>query len=226
MTIDVPYVREKFGVYNELYFRSSLPEIPIRLSNARTYVGALQYKRRRTREGKWEAYDFVMRISTRYELPESEIEDTIIHEMIHYYILYHNIPDTSMHGATFKRIMNHINTEYGRHITIRHKTTLEDHQKDTQVRQHIICVSELNDGTTGITLPTRTTIFRLWDLMPTISSVVRTRWYLSNDPYFNKFPRSRTIKIYRIPADELTGHLDEVNRLQRVGSKLIVQNRQ
>ena len=46
-------------------------------------------------------YDFKLRINKRIDLPEQEIEDIIIHEMIHYHIAYNGIKDTSTHGRVF-----------------------------------------------------------------------------------------------------------------------------
>ena len=44
--------------------------------------------------------------NTRVDLPEREVEDTIIYEMIHYHIGYNWLEDASAHGPLFLSIMN------------------------------------------------------------------------------------------------------------------------
>lgn len=224
MTPDIPYIKEKFRKFNQLFFKSSLPEIPVRLSTARTYHGLLQCKMRRNLSGKVEAYDYVLCVSTRYDLPEVEVDDTIIHEMIHYYILYHRIHDDAPHGHQFVGIMNRINAEYGRHVTIRHKIGDECHQRDTEVRQHLICVTEFANGKRGITISTRTRLFQLWNEIPQLSGVVSVRWYISTDPYFNRYPRSSSLKVYTIPQDELEDHLQSAKSLKKIGDTIRVMS--
>jgi len=115
---DVQYLKSKFDEFNRLFFDGKLPEIPVGLSRARSYLGICACKRRWAWFGRREYYDFRIRISTRYELTAEEIEDTLIHEMIHYHIWLNRIKDTSAHGEVFRGIMDRINTGYGRHVTV------------------------------------------------------------------------------------------------------------
>ena len=118
MTPTVPYLEAKFDEFNELIFEGKLPKIPVALSKATTYVGICTYKVRRRLFRKPELYNFKLRISTRFDLSEAELEDTIIHEMIHYYMRLNGIKDTSAHGKVFRQMMADINSKYGRHIRI------------------------------------------------------------------------------------------------------------
>ena len=72
---------------------------------------------------KEEHYDFRLRINTRIDLPEEEIEDTIIHEMIHYFIEVNKMEDSSAHGPLFLHMMNTINEKFGRHLTVSRKAS-------------------------------------------------------------------------------------------------------
>ena len=65
-------------------FAGQLPKLPIELSDAKTFLGKCVFKIRKGNDGKNICYDFKLRINTRIDLPETEIEDTIIHEMNHY----------------------------------------------------------------------------------------------------------------------------------------------
>lgn len=216
------YAERKFDELNERCFEGGLPRVSIRMSRARTYLGQLGFKRRRKLWGKWEYYDFVLRISTRMDLPEQEVEDTLLHEMIHLYIAYHHLKDTSTHGQIFRKLMNDLNQRFDRHITVSHRKTQEELAQDTQRRAHLICVSTFRSGERGITIAAKSRVFRLWDVMPRFPEVTATEWVLSYDPYFNRYPRALTPKIYRIDQEILSAHLKDAQRLIRQGSRIVV----
>lgn len=65
----------------------------------------------------------MLRINTRFDLPEDLLQDTILHEMIHYYIAVNHLRDTSTHGQLFRREMKRINEQGNRHITISYRLT-------------------------------------------------------------------------------------------------------
>lgn len=80
MKATIPYIERKFEEFNQQMFAGQLPKLPIELSNAKTFLGVCVYKKRRLPNGEIEKYDFRLRINTRIDLSEQEIEDTIIHE--------------------------------------------------------------------------------------------------------------------------------------------------
>ncbi|NPD80626.1 sprT domain-containing protein [Prevotella sp. PINT] len=121
MVATIPYIEGKFNEYNGLIFNGELPAIPIKLSKAKTSLGQLAFKRRRTWYGRTVYSDFRLRVSTHFDLPENELEDIIIHEMIHYYIFVNRLKDKSAHGPLFRQMMKDINTRYGRNISISRK---------------------------------------------------------------------------------------------------------
>ena len=122
MIATLPYIEEKYRAFNKEVFGGELPAVRLELSRARSFLGALVSKRRRTwLFGPIEHYDYRLRISTRFDLPETTLEDILLHEMIHYYIAVKNIRDTSAHGHAFRDLMKQINREYGRHISITYR---------------------------------------------------------------------------------------------------------
>ena len=125
-------LQQQFDALNKQCFGGQLPKVRIQLSKARTYLGQLGYKRRRKLLGGWEYYDYVIRISIRLEHTEDEITDTLLHEMIHLYISVNHLKDTSTHGVLFRKIMNELNTRYGRHITVSHHRTKEELEQDQE----------------------------------------------------------------------------------------------
>ncbi len=218
----VDYLHQQFDTLNQKCFGGELPKVRIQQSKARTYLGQLGYKRRRKLFGGWEYYDYVIRISIRLEHTEEEITDTLLHEMIHLYISVKHLKDTSTHGKIFRQMMKEINSRYGRHITISHHRTKEEQEQDTQQRIHLICVSTFDSGERGITIAARSRIFMLWDRLKRFPKVTDTCWYLSKDPFFNRFPRSLTPKIYRIGNSDLEAHLVDAKPLIKQEGRIIV----
>jgi len=217
-TID--YIRKKFDAFNALCFDGSLAPIPIRLSNARTFLGQVSYKRTRGFGGRMRYSDFVLKISTKVERTEEVLEDTILHEMIHYWILSNGMQDDATHGRIFRAKMAEINTKFNRHITVTHKATEAERELDDEKRLHLICVTTFANGQHGITIAARSRLFRLWDFMPHLKIVKSIQWYASTDPYFNRYPRALTPKIYPVPTDELQAHLRDAKPLIREGNTI------
>lgn len=211
----VEYLEERFGTFNELCFDGALPRIPIKLSNARSFVGRLQYRPVRDWRGRVvRKEDFLLRISTRFDLPEDEIEDTLIHEMIHYWIALEGLKDSSTHGKLFRAKMKEINAQHGRHLTISHRSSPEELDRDTRVSQHYFCVSQLSDGRTAITVVASTCVSRIRRAFRWSSTIRSQSWYSSTDPWFNRFPRCRTPKLFPVDAEMLRPHLEGAEALK------------
>lgn len=214
----IQYIEQKFKEFNTLMFGGKLTMPPIQLSNARTFVGQCAAKRRHTLFHGTQLYDFRLKFSVLFDLPECEWEDTIIHEMIHYYIGANGLKDTSSHGQLFREIMDTINKRYGRNLTITHKSTPE--QKEAVISKkkvwHVIALVYFADGRKGIkVLPRirqRITAYRSTMLRdPRIS---RIDLFMSNDPYFNRFPNSSAFNVILADEKEFMPHIDEAEPLE------------
>lgn len=212
----IPYIEKKFEEFNQQMFAGKLPKLPIELSRAKTFLGVCAFKKRRTLLGKTVRYDFRLRISTHFDLLESEVEDTIIHEMIHYYIGVNQLKDTSTHGVLFRQMMNEINEKFGRNVTVSHKNTdvQAEASADTKVRWRVIAVVSFDDGKKGIKV--------LPKVMPTIrrycnnvrhgKGVTKVDLYLSNNPFFNRYPSSGAFKVYFLEASAIDEQLSSAQR--------------
>lgn len=211
MTVTVEYLKERFDHFNALCFGGKLPPVSIELSRARTYLGQCVCKTRRKLLGRLERYDFKLRISTRVELAQDELEDVLLHEMIHYYIGINQLKDTSAHGQLFRAKMQEINTLYGRHITISHRYTAEQRKQvtDTRRRWHVVAVVTMTDGRTGIKVLPRIEqrITRYYNMVLSSPEVAAVNLYMTDDPFFNKYPNSSALKVHYIDEAELTQHL-------------------
>ena len=202
------YIQNQYNRFNELIFAGRLPAVRIELSTAGTFLGRAEYKAIEDDFGIVIGYkDYVLRSSSKYDLDEHEVEDTIIHEMIHLYIANFNVQDESALGPVFRTIMNVINEKYGRNVCISHKGTEEEIEQDNTAKQYILCVTELNDWDHGITVCARSKVFQIKDELPKRFKFKSMKWYVSTDPFFNRYPKATTAKIYKIPEDLFVLHI-------------------
>lgn len=224
MKATIPYVEKKFEEFNRLIFDGKLPKLPIELSDAKTFLGVCVYKKRRTLLGKVVCYDFKLRINTRIDLDEAEVEDIIIHEMIHYYIGYNRIVDTSAHGRVFRQLMTEINERYGRHIKVSHKPTLEQKEQlyGSKERWHMVALIVFKDGRTGIKVLPRiaSKIVNYYNVVGRESTIERIELYMTNDTYFNRYPNSSALRVHAIDRAEAERHLAGAERWVCDGTRI------
>ena len=148
----IEYVQQKFREFNVTMFDGRLPEPPISITNAKTYLGVCAFRKHRKWHGRLEYSDFKIRISRRFDLPQNEIDDTIIHEMIHYYIGLFSPADMPGHSPLFRKMMADINERFGRHISVSHRLSKEQQEQaiDNRPKKHVVASVVLKDGRTGI----------------------------------------------------------------------------
>lgn len=215
------YVEQRFDYFNTLCFGGKLPKVPVRMSHAKGFLGQLRFRIKHHVFRSSEFCNFTLHVNSRFDLPQQVIDDTIIHEMIHLYIHFNRITDTAPHGEKFRAVMNAINHRHGRNISIRHTSTPEELDSDTHVKPHIICLSTLADGSRCVTVCARTRVFDIYRLLDSSPSVTRMEWFFSKDAYFNRFPSSKTAKLYRISDDDIDTYLmKNARRLKCDGHKI------
>lgn len=103
MALTVDILHAWFRQFNADYFGDELPVPRIALSKARTRLGTMSYRRVR-KLLRWTYTDFTIRISTYYECSEREYQETLLHEMIHYYIAYKTSPTHRRTAKCFARL--------------------------------------------------------------------------------------------------------------------------
>lgn len=74
----------------------------------------------------------------------------------------------------------------------------------------------------GITVATRSKLFYLWDEIPKFPKVEEWHWYSTTNPFFNRYPRASTVKIYAISLEDLDVHLKGAKALVREGNTIRV----
>lgn len=227
MIPNLDFVNSSFLNFNREIFNNHLPLPRFKLTRARTFHGKLVYKYKRTLGFK-KAYDFEMRISTSFSLPEKEWEDVVIHEMIHLFIAVAGIKDKSSHGPEFRKMMANINRTYGRNITISARSGAEESIKknvDTHITAHYVCIAKMNDGNFAIAPVATTKIFMLWDFKRFFPQISSLRWIGSTSPFFNSFPHVRTPKLYKVTESMLRENLKGSVLLEREGNRIKIVNR-
>lgn len=226
MRATAEYVRARFDYFNLLCFEGKLPPIAVRITNAKSYLGKVTCRKERGLFRGERFRDFQMLISNRRDLDPFVIDDTILHEMIHYHILYNRIKDTSAHGPVFRKIMTDFNRRFGRRMTVSHRVTEEEHDRNQERKANAVCVARMKDGRTAIMVAARSALFNLWDGMEKWEAVAEHRWIYSDHPYFGRFPRSRTLKLYHADPDSLQEALLDARPLKRVGTRIEIRKKE
>lgn len=115
MGLTINYLQRKFNEYNKRFFAGTLPPIKIKIGRSKKLFGYYHYRYNTYTNEIIEQY---INISRYYEQTLKQYDETLIHEMIHYYIKYNKISDSSIHGHKFREIMNNINNSSDFNITI------------------------------------------------------------------------------------------------------------
>lgn len=224
MIATVPYIEKKFEEFNQQIFAGKLPKLPVELSDAKTFLGLCVFKRRKGENGKTEYYDFKLRINTRLDLPENEVEDVIIHEMIHYFIGYNQLEDATAHGPIFTHMMNEINTKYDRNISVSHKSTDEQKEAlvDKKAHYRVVAVVAFHDGRVGIKVLPRVlpSILKYYNGVQKSKEVLAVQLYMSNNAFFNKYPNSSSLKVYYLEPSDIKENLEDAEVLECDGETI------
>lgn len=196
----LPLLHQAFAKLNLAYFSGELPPIAIKLSRARSRLGSFMVAYRKTAGGTIAVTSRHIAISNQFDREEIEIENVLLHEMIHYCLHLRGVTGETGHGPSFRHLQEQVNSRGLHHVSVSVKTrpgeTIPRHTR------RAVILSTMTDGTKGITVcsETRVTwllaIFRKWD------KVRESKTYISTDPFFNQFPTVRTPKIFPIAEEE------------------------
>ena len=213
MNADIAYVQEKFREFNRRMFDGKLPEPPMAVTNAKTYLGVCAFRKHRKWNGKLEYSDFKIRISKRFDLPQEEIDDTIIHEMIHYWIGLYSPADMPGHSPLFRKMMKEINQRFDRNIRVSHRLSAEQLEQtiDNRPKKHVVARVMLKDGRIGIkVIPCMERHIRRYQRgMMASGKVGSIEFFQTTDPFFNRFPSSSAFTVYFPDPDVISAHLPD-----------------
>ncbi len=189
------YISAKFLVYNAQCFGGELPPVALRISHGASRLGSFSFDRRHPAESRR------ISISDRFDMTGSELDDVLIHEMIHYYLHLKGMADPTPHGPNFRAMMERINATHGRSVSIRTRLSAETRQTGARPRLNLIALLTLSDGTRGMAICGKGSAARLHAAFRRSPRVRRIEWFSSRHPFFSAYPLLRTPKYFALPPD-------------------------
>lgn len=209
MIANIKFAEQKFTEFNRRMFAGRLPAIRFELSEAKTFLGQYEHK----------GNERLIKLSTFYDLQEAELEDIIIHEMIHYFIAYNGLKDTSSHGDIFRALMESINAAHNRRIAIRHKISEPLPQatnRTIRAKWHVIAAVYMHNGSCGLKVLPRVLpkIKYYRDSVLASPKVTRIDLFLSNNRFFERYPNSAALRVYNIDRKTLEENLKDAEPLK------------
>ncbi len=202
MRATLKFLEERFDKYNREIFRSILPVPTMHISSARSFVGQFKVERQRSIMGRTKE-TLHLTLSDRYDLDESTLEDIVIHEMIHFLIHYKKIKDSSSHGRNFREIMNSINKQFGRHITVSHRCSKKELESDDANAHSIVCLCTMTDGRKLVCRVSQSKVFEIFHAFQNWDKVAKQEWYWVYGSYFNRYRRVLTPKVFSVDEEGL-----------------------
>lgn len=221
MYFTLPFISDSFHRFNKLVFEDKLPTPIFLLSHARTFVGKFEARGKRDWMGRTH-WNYVLRFSTAFDLPQEELEDTILHEMIHFSLRVSDRRDATPHGPNFRAMMEIINERFNRHITVSHDSKGKGSPVLRRASWHIVGVVSFRDGRKGIkVLPRIEQRVLEWNRrVLTSSTVTSTKYYLALHELFQRYPNSTAMKVGIVDEAELNEALKDAIELEIVGNRL------
>lgn len=216
------YIIERFDYYNQLCFDGKLQRPPITLNTRYAQMGVTKWNVRSDENGKSYNTNFSIEISVRRDLPEEEYTDTLVHEMIHYYIGSNNLKDDSTHGTLFCQKMDEIFQKYGIKTSIAFEPS-EEEMVNTKTRYRYVCVADAEDGHMLVAVVARNKLFQFWNIIPTMKGVSNVHWYLSDRQIFETFPVAVSPRLIYMEADKLHHYLSGAKELENTGTVIRVK---
>ncbi|MEE0979162.1 MAG: SprT-like domain-containing protein [Muribaculaceae bacterium] len=217
MQFTLDFINTKFDEFNSHIFAGLLPKPPILLCDTKNTIGQCVSPIGPILAGQPRHSFFKLRFSLRFDMKQNELEDVIIHEMIHYFILLHGLTDSSPHGDIFKALMHSINAKHGRNISIRYKSQNGDTARimDERKTWHVIAVMTASDGKSYIKVLPRVAerIVKFRNDVLKAQNIRSIDLYLHNNPFFNQYPVSAALRMYLLSKEEIDKNLAGARKL-------------
>lgn len=126
----ISFMAENFKRFNEQFFNNELPIPVFALMKRSNVFGQFSVNKRY----------YIIRLNSMYDRELKAVETTLIHEMIHLYIHYHNLYDNASHGRTFHRIAARIKSESNGYYDIKKCSPikLENEYDKTNTPRYVI----------------------------------------------------------------------------------------
>lgn len=200
---------EWFTALNAKYFNGSLPMPEMVLSRSRTRLGYMKCVRGRGILSS-QKRDYSIHLSIYYDCDERQYQNVMLHEMIHYYISYKELKDTSTHGRLFSSMAERFNSD-GWHITTTEKC--QGWKVRTGLRRpkmRLLLLVETRKGERYLSVVNPRYAITLERQIEAQGSFFRSRqWYVSADQRFESWREVRSMRG-RLMTDESMKELEGV----------------
>ena len=195
----IAYLSAKFDELNKQCFSGKLMRPEIRLNTRLRALGVMRTSIMKDKEGNVRRKDMWIEISTRRDLSEDTLTHVLLHEMIHYYIAFHDLKDDGMHGKLFVEIMEKLNREHGYHLTVKYASTDEE-LINLRTHERHVCVMRFGSGEYGVMVVAKNRLRELDKEARERPDVSEITWYVSDREIFGKFPVA--VRLRWCPIDE------------------------
>lgn len=213
MTLDTKTLREWFDYFNHLCFQDGLPVPQLKLSKSRTRLGTMTCRRIR-RHIIMTKRTYTLRISTYYESTERELQDVLLHEMIHYFISFNNLHDTSPHGKLFIKMMNEINRTHRRNITVSsHSANKKVAATISKQLPRLVLAMEMNGKECYLTVVNQRYANDIKSKLKIVKDLTSHSWFVSADPFFHDFPTVRSLRARKVSRETLEQKVAEGQKI-------------
>lgn len=201
VVIDEAWLHASFDTFNRLYFGNTLPRPRLSLSQSRTRLGSMSCKRKLTWKG-YRPYQYAIHVSTYYNQTERQYQNVLLHEMIHYYIAYKGIADTSPHGKVFRQMMKNLNEKYDWEISVSSRMSeTKSASVQSSATPRLILLLEVRGRGHFVSVVNPKYASVLEHELQRLAEVKQHAWYLSTDAYFDSFPVVRSLRGRRITVE-------------------------
>lgn len=161
----------------------------------RTYNGLFQ-RRIRIKNFRREITDKIVIYNKTEEFEIPFLDNVLVHEMIHQYIIQNDIKDTRTHGKVFREFMARINAAFPEEL----KISIRDRNPGIPMegkgdKIHKLLFLSLKDGNCfcAVIMPGRESYFeKLIKSNKKNWNVKRYHWAESDNVFFNQFSRCKT----------------------------------
>lgn len=103
---------------NEKYFNNNLPIPLLKTFNEINVMGRFSFFKNK-KYAKKPITGQTIFMSDCFIYPKKDFINTMVHEMIHYYLAWNRIGDNETHGNEFMKMAKELNEKYGLNITIK-----------------------------------------------------------------------------------------------------------
>lgn len=210
---NVEYLRERHAYWMERLSRKGIwdarkfgtVELVVRKC-CRSYLGLFQ-RRRVMSDNRRLLCDRIVIYKQDRDMSAREIDDTLVHEMIHQYIFQNDMHDTSAHGRLFREYMRRINRAFPDELNIVVSGRKSVRKAGPGPKTYKLLLVYMNDDTVYCcrVMPSKTDEFmRLVKRGGSVPGLKDCRLCESNDMFFESVRACRSrLHGLRMPLSEL-----------------------